>query len=76
MISAGSLRLMKKESKKTSIGIKRVIKMMEGSLNSSSEYQIQIAAAFFQILKYHIEDGDLEPKNIILTKLLREEIQE
>ena len=71
-----NLRQMKQEAKKTSAGMRRVIKMMDDSLNSSSEYQIQIAAAFFQILKYHIEEGDLEPKNIILTKLLREEIQQ
>jgi len=51
--------------------MKRILVLMEGSLSSNNADKICVASAFFQILKHHLEDGDLRPENIALATLLR-----
>lgn len=51
--------------------MKRVLKLMENSLKSENADKICVASAFFQILKHHMEDGDLRAENISLATMLR-----
>jgi hypothetical protein len=62
---------MRQEAKKSLAGFRRVIKLMDDSLSSNNPDHICVASAFFQIIKYHIEDGDLKPENLSLATLLR-----
>jgi hypothetical protein len=65
----------KKQSRKAIKEIKDVIKHMEGYVNSDNEKAIMLAHSFFHVLTYHMKEGDLEPKNVHLTALLRRGIK-
>lgn len=62
---------MRQDANKSLAGMKRVLKLMENSLKSENAYNICVASAFFQILKHHMEDGDLRPEQITLATMLR-----
>ena len=66
-----NIRDMRQEAKKSSKAMKRVLKQMDEYLESNSPNSICVASAFFQILKHHMEHGDLEPHNVSLATLLR-----
>ena len=66
-----AIRVMRADAKKSLAGMKRVLKLMEGSLSSENADKICVASAFFQILKHHMENGDLRPENISLATMLR-----
>lgn len=65
------LRDKKQEAKKILFHAKRIIKRMEGYLETSNPKAINTASAFFQIFKHHIECGDLSPEDVHLAALLR-----
>lgn len=50
---------------------KRIVKRMDDYLNSSDHKSIEIAEAFYRVLAWHIDEGDLQPENVHLTSLLR-----
>lgn len=66
-----NIRLMRADARKSLDGMKRVLKLMENSLKSENADKICVASAFFQILKHHMEHGDLQPHNISLATMLR-----
>jgi len=66
-----TIRAMRQDAKKSLAGMKRVLKLMENSLASENADKICVASAFFQILKHHMEDGDLKPENITLATMIR-----
>lgn len=66
-----TIRNMRSDAKKSLAAMKRVLKLMESSLASENADKICVASAFFQILKHHMEDGDLRPDNITLVTLIR-----
>lgn len=66
-----TIRTMRQDANKSLSGMKRVLKLMENSLKSENPDKICVASAFFQILKYHMEHGDLRPENITLATMLR-----
>jgi len=66
-----AIRAMRQDANKSLAGMKRVLKLMENSLKSENADKICVASAFFQILKHHMEDGDLRPENISLVTMLR-----
>lgn len=66
-----NIRDLKQEAKKSCAAMKRVLKKMDEYLASSNPDSICVASAFFQILKHHMEDGDLRPENISLATMLR-----
>lgn len=66
-----NIRAMKQDANKSLAGMKRVMKLMQNSLKSENADKICVASAFFQILKHHMEDGDLRPENISLATMLR-----
>jgi len=66
-----TIRAMRQDAKKSLAGMKRVLKLMESSLASENADKICVASAFFQILKHHMEEGDLRPENISLATMLR-----
>lgn len=66
-----NIRLMRADARKSLDGMKRVLKLMENSLKSENSDKICVASAFFQILKHHMEHGDLQPHNISLATMLR-----
>lgn len=66
-----SIRDMRADAKKSLAGMKRVLKLMESSLSSENADKICVASAFFQILKHHMEEGDLRPEELSLATLLR-----
>lgn len=65
------IRDLKQEAKKNCASMKRVLALMDKYLATSNPDSILVASAFFQILKYHIEEGDLKPENISLATMLR-----
>jgi hypothetical protein len=65
------IRDMQQDANKSLQGMKRVLKLMQNSLTSNSADKICVASAFFQILKHHMENGDLRPENISLATMLR-----
>jgi len=67
------LRNKRQEAKKCLVQSKRILKSMETWLNSHDEHSIEMASAFFQIFKYHIEEGDLRPDEINLAAFIRKE---
>lgn len=66
-----AIRAMRQEANKSLAGMKRVLKLMENSLKSENADKICVASAFFQILKHHMEEGDLRAENISLATMLR-----
>ena len=66
-----AIRDLRQEAKKSCAGMKRVLKLMDDSLASNDPDKICVASAFFQILKHHMEQGDLRPENISLATMLR-----
>lgn len=66
-----TIRVLRQDANKSLAGMKRVLKLMENSLKSENADKICVASAFFQILKHHMEDGDLRPENISLATMLR-----
>ena len=66
-----TIRTMRQDANKSLAGMKRVLKLMENSLKSENADKICVASAFFQILKHHMEDGDLRPENITLATMIR-----
>lgn len=66
-----TIRAMRQDANKSLAGMKRVLKLMESSLASENADKICVASAFFQILKHHMEEGDLKPENISLATMLR-----
>ena len=66
-----AIRDLRADAKKSLAGMKRVLKLMENSLASENADKICVASAFFQILKHHMEQGDLMPENISLATMLR-----
>jgi len=66
-----AIRELKRDAKKSAAGMKRVFKLMDESLASNNPDKICAASAFFQILKHHMEEGDLKPENISLATMLR-----
>lgn len=71
-----SLRAKQQEAKKSSMHMKRIIRKMDDYLDSSSEKSIEMASAFFQVVKFHVEQGDLTPDNVHLAALLRRDLCE
>lgn len=69
-----TIRVLRKDANKSLAGMKRVLKLMETSLSSENPDKICVASAFFQILKHHMEDGDLRPENISLVTMLRGDV--
>lgn len=67
------IRNKKQEAKKSMVHLKRIISRIENYLSTSDTKAIETASAFMQIMKYHIEEGDLSPHNIHLAALLRHE---
>ena len=65
------IKQQKKEAKKAIKEIKNVINHMEDYINSDNPKAIMLAHSFFHVLTYHMKQGDLEPKNVHLTALLR-----
>lgn len=65
------LRDLKQEAKKSCIAMKRVLKRMDEYLSSNNQLSIQVASAFFQMLSYHMNEGDLKPENVSLATYLR-----
>lgn len=65
------IRDQRQEAKKSLFHLKRIIKRMETYLASSDVKAIETAAAFMQIMKHHIECGDLSPQDVHLAALLR-----
>lgn len=66
-----TIRIMKKDAKESLNGARRVINLMQKYLLSENADKICVASAFFQILKHHMENGDLRPDNIVLATMLR-----
>lgn len=66
-----TIRNMRSDAKKSLAAMKRVLKVMESMLASENPDSICVASAFFQILKTHMESGDLRPDNITLVTLIR-----
>lgn len=66
-----TIRNMRADAKKSLAAMKRVLKVMESMLASENPDSICVASAFFQILKTHMENGDLRPDNITLVTLIR-----
>lgn len=66
-----TIRIMKADAKKSLNAMRRVLKLMENSIASGNADKICVASAFFQILKHHMENGDLRPDNIVLATMLR-----
>lgn len=48
-----------------------VLAHMEGYINGKNPEAMELAYAFFHVLNYHLELGDLRPSNIHLASLLR-----
>jgi transposase-like protein len=48
-----------------------VLKHMEKHVSSDNQMAIDLATAFFHVLGYHLEHGDLTPSNVRLAALLR-----
>lgn len=70
-----TIREQKREAKKSVKEIKKVVDHMESYLNSDNPQAVMIAHSFFYTLSYHMKEGDLEPKNVHLTALLRRGIE-
>ena len=70
-----SIKQQKKESKKVIKEIKEVIHHMENYINSDNPKAVMLGHSFFHVLSYHMQKGDLEPKNVHLTALLRRGIE-
>lgn len=70
-----TIREQKREAKKAIKEIKKVIEHMELYINSANPQAVMIAHSFFYTLSYHMKEGDLEPKNVHLTALLRRGIE-
>ncbi len=66
-----NIRDMRQEAKNNSKSMKRVLKLMDGYLESNNPDSICVASAFFHILAHHMEHGDLKPNNVSLATLLR-----
>lgn len=66
-----AIRDLKREAKKHSAGFKRVIKLLDDGMATDNPDKICVASAFYQILKHHMEEGDLQPDNISLATMLR-----
>ena len=65
------LRARRQEAKRNMVELKRIIKRMDGYLESSSATAVELASAFVQVCKFHIEEGDLNPHNVNLAALIR-----
>lgn len=66
-----TIRALRQDAKKSLSGMKRVLKLMETHLSTENADKICVASAFFQILKHHMEDGDLRAENLSLATMLR-----
>lgn len=66
-----TIRVLRQDANKSLAGMKRVLKLMENSLKSENADKICVASAFFQILKHHMEHGDLRAENISLATMIR-----
>ncbi len=62
---------MRVDAKNSLNAMRRVLKLMDSHLTSDNADRICVASAFLQILKHHMEDGDLRPDNVILVTMLR-----
>jgi hypothetical protein len=65
------IREKRREAKKSLKGMRRVLDFLDKCLDSGNPHHIEVASAFFHMLKHHLEDGDLMPENIQLAALLR-----
>jgi len=65
------LRRKQQDAKKSLAGARRILDYMEKCLKSNGEAHIEVASAFFQAFKHHLEEGDLKPENLNLATLLR-----
>jgi uncharacterized sporulation protein YeaH/YhbH (DUF444 family) len=52
--------------------IRNILCCMEATLNSKNQDSQDMAEAFFYMLNWHLEEGDLKPSNVHLAALLRE----
>jgi len=66
-----NIRTMRQEAKKSCAAMKRVLKKMDDYLASNNPDSICVASTFFQILKHHMEQGDLVPENVSHATMLR-----
>lgn len=66
-----NIRKMRAEARKSHTAMMRVMKLLDNSLKSNNPDYICTASAFFQILKHHMEHGDLLPSNVSLATMLR-----
>ena len=66
-----NIRELRREAKQSLKGMKRVLDLMEKMLQSENADKVCVASAFFQILKHHMEDGDLSAENLSLATMLR-----
>ena len=48
-----------------------ILAHMEGHINGKDPKAMELAYAFFHVLNYHFEEGDLLPLNVHLAALLR-----
>lgn len=51
--------------------MKRIIKKMDGYIESSNPKSIEVAEAFYRVLSWHVVEGDLSAENAHLASLLR-----
>lgn len=60
----------KRLAKKNLIEARNILRYMEDMLNGNDE-SIDMACAFFRMLNWHLESGDLRPSEVHLAALLR-----
>jgi len=73
-MSPSHTKRIRTEAKKSASEFKKIIKKMDSYMNGSSNRSVELASAFYQILLYHLEKGDLTAQNVKLAAYLREKI--
>jgi hypothetical protein len=61
----------RREAKRKLRDARAVLAHMDKYLDSKNTKAIDLACAFFHVLNYHLEEGDLMPTNIHMTALLQ-----
>lgn len=61
----------RREAQKKLSEARTVLTHMGKYLDSKNPEAIDLACAFFQVLNYHMEEGDLMPANVHMAALLR-----
>lgn len=63
----------KREAKKNLKEARAILFCMESYLEGKEQQALDMACAFFHVLNYHLEQGDLRPHHVHLAALLRKE---